>query len=189
MHIVTRVIPSLAVMSTVGSVFDSFSLWLFVACCYVSSIILMPLVSAQQLAITQETALNCPPLIDYWPCSCSLASTARTLSLNCKNQQLNDTEADRILGAFTSPLVSPLSVLDLSNNLLTIVPRLISSSSFPQLSYVLMSANNIQSIGSDSFSNFALLKFLDLSDNQITNIQFGAFKGTILQFIHTILII
>ena len=176
-------------MSTVGSVFDSFSLWLFVACCYVSSIILMPLVSAQQLAITQETALNCPHLIDYWPCSCSLASTARTLSLNCKNQQLNDTEADRILGAFTSPLVSPLSVLDLSNNLLTIVPRLISSSSFPQLSYVLMSANNIQSIGSDSFSNFALLKFLDLSDNQITNIQFGAFKGTILQFIHTILII
>ena len=169
-------------MSTVGSVFDSFSLWLFVACCYVSSIILMPLVSAQQLAITEETALNCPHLIDYWPCSCSLALTMGTLSLNCKSQQLNDTEAHRILGAFISPSVSPLSVLDLSNNLLTIVPSLISSSSFPRLSYVLLNANNIQFIGSDSFSNFALLRFLDLSDNQIVNIQFGAFEGFIIHF-------
>lgn len=175
-----RIIPSLAIMSTVSSVFCSFTLWLFVACCYLQSII-MSLASAQQTLI-QEPELNCPPLLDYWPCSCSLALTMGTLSLNCKSQQLNDTEAHRILGAFISPSVSPLSVLDLSNNLLTTVPSLISSSSFPRLSYVLLNANNIQFIGSDSFSNFALLRFLDLSDNQIVNIQFGAFEGFIIHF-------
>ena len=131
------------------------------------------------LSVQVEAATVCPPANVISPCACS-QWTPTTTYLNCQSRVLTDSQASAILDAYLkTPNVSPVGVLQLSNNLLTRVPDQMKS--FTQLEYAILDFNSITSIESGAF-NFTdaanPLRSLYLSTNQLTTIAPGAFKGS-----------
>ena len=121
--------------------------------------------------------VTCPPAAAYEPCDCSEASSKPgTVILTCDN--LNDSKVSDILDAFlTTPGVSPLGDLNLSNNQLTRVPSQIKL--FDKLEWVDLLINSITSIesGAFNFPNAANpIRYLHLDDNQLTTIASGTFS-------------
>lgn len=132
-----------------------------------------------------ESVIICPPPDTYSPCNnCrKVPSSSDTIVLNCDRrnaENLNDSRISDILDTFLkTPSVSPLEALDLrSNRLLTHIP--IQIAQFARLNYVDLSDNNITSIEPGAFNFTATLKRLDLSHNiQLSTIAPGAFQGFI----------
>ena len=109
-----------------------------------------------------EAAVVCPPSPTTTPCTCTELTTTPgtngTIYLYCYNKGLLDWKVSEILDAFlTTPGVSPIGKLDLEKNQLTYVPS--------QINF------------------FTQLSTLSLSNNFMTTISPGSFKG-ILYVIH-----
>ena len=138
----------------------------------------------------------CPEPAAYSPCDCTKYTGSEeflftTSTLDCSNRNLNDSNLNEILNAFTSnPLVSPINRLVLYSNQLTRVPEQITQLRW--LTFVNLNANQIPSVKLAAF-NFTTekLNIIDLSENDISNIKPAAFQGiainqiTIFHFIAT----
>ena len=133
-----------------------------------------------QSSVQVEAATVCPPANAISPCACS-QWTPTTTYLNCQSRILTDSQASAILDAYLrTPNVSPVGVLQLSNNLLTRVPDQMKS--FTQLEYAFLYNNFFTTIESGSFNAPADAPYplagLSLGANQLTTIEPGAFKGS-----------
>jgi hypothetical protein len=136
----------------------------------------------------------CPNAATYSPCECIEYTGAQafvfvTSKLHCSNKNLSDSKVNEILTAFTSnPLVSPINQLILYGNQLTRVPENITQ--FRYLTFVNINNNNIPSVELAAFNFYTeKLNLIDLSDNQITNIESNAFQGIFLSNIFIIMTI
>lgn len=122
----------------------------------------------------------CPPPGKISPCSCSdLGSEGLVVQLQCQSVNLDDAKASQILDTMLSwPRASPLRLLTMYNNRLTLVPTQLPK--FPMLNKIDLSYNQITSIKSNAF-NFSstTLTWLNLNNNPISSIQKGAFQGNI----------
>ena len=143
-------------------------LFAFVVCCF-----FLP-----KSSVLVDAAV-CPSANVILPCTCSQYTT-NTTTLNCNSLNLIDSQASEILDAYlSSPGVSPVGQLYLSNNrLLTRVP--VQVKSFNQLRLAYLYSNAITSIESSAFNASDAanpLQYLELYGNQLTTIEPGAFKG------------
>ena len=125
--------------------------------------------------------MKCPDSTSIAPCTCNFSGKTGTLAnktveLYCSDQNLGDSKISEILATFnSSPNVPPLRSLDLSYNSLTRVPKEILL--FSSLAYVFLGGNEIRTVHSGAF-NFSLhLRQISLADNELTNIEPGAFQG------------
>ena len=142
-------------------------LFAFVVCCF-----FLP-----KSSLLVDAAV-CPSANVILPCTCSQYTT-NTTQLDCNSLNLIDSQASEILDAYlSSPGVSPVGQLYLSNNNLTRVP--VQVKSFTQLEYAILDYNSITSIESGAFNASDAanpLRYLFLDGNQLTKIAPGAFKG------------
>lgn len=76
----------------------------------------------------------------------------------------------------STPGISPVSILFLSNNLLTRVPDQIRF--FPKLITANLDYNKLTSIDSGAFNFTSKLSYLNIFGNQIATIDPGAFLGS-----------
>ena len=122
----------------------------------------------------------CPSKEDYAPCICMEGEPKDgTLSLLCRNRNLNDTQISRILDAFLASSISPLGSIFLEGNRLTRVPSQLNK--FPRLSWIDLKANRIQTIHKGAF-NFTVQPGISgcqigLESNNLSHIEQGAFDG------------
>jgi hypothetical protein len=123
-----------------------------------------------------RTAVVCPNPSDYSPCECNDRGD-ETVILNCRGRQLNDSKVSDILDSFIStPGVSPLASLNLWQNKLTRGPKQVKL--FNRLEHLDLEGNQIRTVESGAFKSNQLLSVF-LSDNQLVDIEPGAFEGVI----------
>lgn len=110
------------------------------------------------------------------PCNCSSGNGDGTGVLDCSDTNLNDDLASHILDLFITPeSISLLYRINLENNQLTLVPSQIPI--FPQLIYVDLSFNQITMIQTGAFDFSKTVDQLILSNNIIRTIEADAFLG------------
>ena len=123
----------------------------------------------------------CPPPDSYAPCSCIIdysEENSDVIQLNCVSKNLTDSEISGILDIFlATPGVSPLGRLDLEYNQLTRIPNQIQF--FPQLVWINLQDNKIESIVSGAFNFISTVEYLSLNLNPLATISPGAFQGII----------
>ena len=143
-------------------------LFAFVICCF-----------SLHLSLLADADVICPPANVISPCTCS-EYTKNTTQLDCGSHGLIDSQASDSLDAYlSSPGVSPVGYLQLSDSNLTRVP--VQVKSFTQLEFAFLISNFITSIESGAFNASDAanpLKDLSLDGNQLTKIAPGAFKGS-----------
>jgi hypothetical protein len=101
-----------------------------------------------------------------------------TIEINCRAQSLNDSMMSDILSAILSDNnASPVRVLDISENVLTIIPLEIPL--FKRLANVDLSANQIDKIPRGAFNFDQAIERINitLNNNPLNIIQPGAFQG------------
>lgn len=121
----------------------------------------------------------CPDAKSIEPCVCEMNDFGAT-SLLCDNHGLDDRMVDRILDAYRNStmrmrIVTPLTMLVLSNNQLTRIPKRIHY--LPHLTTISLKNNLITTLEDGSFKFTQMLRYLDLSNNEITTIESGAIRG------------
>ena len=116
----------------------------------------------------------CPDYDVIKPCVCFYVGEG-SVQLYCKNQNLTDSEANDILNAFITSGSSPLRELQMEGNQLTRIPD--------QLSHFLDSSSALKSlhfgqneINSVTAGSIHFEQYLDLSWNQLTNLEAGVFQ-------------
>jgi len=120
----------------------------------------------------------CPSLTVLDQCTCDDSGDTVTIKIDCRNKALDDSTMSDILSAILSDTVaSPVRVLDLAANALTIVPLEIPL--LKQLANVDLSANQIDKIprGAFNFDEATERIQINLNNNPLTVIQPGAFQG------------
>ena len=128
-----------------------------------------------------------PNYDNYAPCYCyDYEDQGQFLGLYCSNLNLNNTQMERILSAFTnsSSPISPLIHIDLTQNQLTTIPARLAELS--ELNFVDLRFNRIHSIESKNAfiapSNTNELQLI-LQGNDVNIIETGAFQGPIFFFL------
>ena len=124
-------------------------------------------------------ACICPLPAEIDPCKCGLSSISLmapvvTATLNCANQNLNDSAMAAVV--YKTPSWSPIDTVILKGNQLTRLPAHLSK--YTQLVNLNFASNGITSIdaGNESLALLsAAVQFIDLSSNLITQIKPGAF--------------
>ena len=123
--------------------------------------------------------ITCPSPADVIaPCTCKNSGNNVTIKIDCRKKALDDSTMSDILSAILSDTkASPVRVLDLAENALTIVPLEIPL--FKQLANVDLSANQIDKIprGAFNFDEATERIQINLNNNPLTVIQPGAFQG------------
>jgi Leucine-rich repeat (LRR) protein len=76
------------------------------------------------------------------------------------------------------PATTPVAVLNLGNNTLTRIPANLPQ--YKQLQTLIISKNQITSVGANQLTLPANVTLLDLSSNQITKIETNSFPGKII---------
>ena len=123
---------------------------------------------------------KCPSRDNISPCTCNFLEeiTGTSVLLSCFDREVNDTKIGEILTSYiATPNVTPLSVLDLSYNSLTQIPKEVVL--FSALVDVNLNHNNIRSIPFDAIHCSSKCRSISLVGNQLTNIEPGAFQGII----------
>jgi hypothetical protein len=125
-----------------------------------------------------EAQVRCPTIVRILPCQCTEDpfGGGGTTQLRCYRLNVEDETISGVLDVYlTTPLLSPLSRLDAFRKRLTKVPDQLPR--FPRLNSVQLHRNNIHHIPSGAFNFNSDLFILNLSFNELTTIESGAFQG------------
>jgi len=105
-----------------------------------------------------------------------------SVRLSCFNDTLGDEETNKMIkalllssGNHTDPIGNMLTTIQLDRIQLNRIPD--SLPLFNRLENVYIRNNNIQSIGTGTFKFASTLRRLDLSSNELSRIEPGAFQG------------
>jgi hypothetical protein len=125
-----------------------------------------------------QSAIVCPPFEIYSPCTCTEPPISpNTIEIDCVYRFLSDSRMNEIMNALlTTPDISPVSILFLSNNYLTRVPDQIRF--FPKLITANLDYNKLTSIDYSAFNFTSKLSYLNIFGNEIATIAPGAFQGS-----------
>jgi len=126
-----------------------------------------------------QSTIICPAFEIYSPCTCTERPISPdTIEIDCVYRFLSDSRMNEIMDALlTTPGISPVSILFLSNNLLTRVPDQIRF--FPRLTTANLDYNKLTSIDNGAFNFTTKLSYLNIFGNQIATIAPGAFQGSV----------
>jgi len=117
----------------------------------------------------------CPPATDLGTCTCALTtdSTNTTVTIDCKDQNLNDSAAEILVGKITW---APIDTLILDGNNMTKIPPGLSG--LTQLSSLSATTNAITSISDVDLSPLAAdVRKLNFASNSISTIAAGSFPS------------
>ena len=128
------------------------------------------------LQYTGKIEYVCPPSAAIAPCRCGVESITGEIALDCFNKHVGDANMSDILDVFlTTPELSALPAIFVEYNDLTYVPHQLKF--FPKVDLILAD-NKITIIEKDSLNYQVSGKSaIDLSDNGLTTIAPGAFRG------------
>jgi len=127
-----------------------------------------------------EAQVRCPTVVRILPCQCTedTYGGGGPTQLRCYRLNVEDQTISDVLDVYlTTPLLSPLSRLDAFRKRLTKIPEQLPR--FPRLNSVQLHRNNIHHIPSGAFNFNSDLFILNLSFNELTIIESGAFQGEI----------
>ena len=132
-----------------------------------------PLSSLTELYFYESLGLN------EWTTFPKNLTNSRLKRLDLTKNEIHNTAMDRILNWAVEIFANSLTVLDISENNLTIVPHKISSFSKLEELYVNYQKPGITTIPKDSLHFFVPVLYLDASSNKIPHIEPGTFQGYI----------